>query len=127
MITEAKRAQGRSDKLLVDLHPERPEYRGFSIGETIISLQADPTFEELEKAGGAVQKHAESHTVLDDFFLISGEIPRQTSYETGVKAGMRFDKEENDWFSDELIADERFLMCNVKGMSFHRHSKFLSV
>ncbi|KAI9045656.1 MBL fold metallo-hydrolase [Aspergillus affinis] len=114
MITEAKKAEGRSDNVLVDLHPERPDYRGFGIGETIVSFQADPTFEELEEAGGTIQKHAEAHTVLDDFFLISGEIPRQTSYETGVKAGMRFDKEENDWFSDEMIADERFLMCNVK-------------
>lgn len=117
MITEAKQTEGRSDKVVVDLHPARPDYRGFSIGETIVSFQADPTFEELESAGGTIQKHAEAHTVLDDFFLISGEIPRQTLYETGVKAGMRFDKDENDWFSDELIADERFLMCNVKGIT----------
>ncbi|KAA8645862.1 hypothetical protein EYZ11_006575 [Aspergillus tanneri] len=115
MITDAKQAKGRSDELLVDLHPSRPDYRGFSIGETIVSFQADPTFEELENAGGTVRKHAEAHTVLDDFFLISGEIPRQTSYETGVKSGMRFVKEDNDWISDELIADERFLMCNLKG------------
>lgn len=116
LITEAKKAKGHTDKVQVDLHPDRPDYRGFALGPNVVSLQADPTFEELEAAGGAIQKYDEAHTVLDNFFLISGEIPRQTAYENGVKGGMRFDKEEKDWFSDELISDERFLMCNLKGM-----------
>ena len=100
----------------VDLHPDRPDYRGFALGPNIVSFQADPTFEELEAAGGAIQKNDETHTILDNFFLISGEIPRQTAYENGIKGGMRYDSEEKDWFSDELISDERFLMCNLKGM-----------
>lgn len=116
MIAEAKNAKGHTDKVAVDLHPDRPDYRGFALGPNIVSFQADPTFEELEAAGGAIQKHDEAHTVLDNFFLISGEIPRQTAYENGIKGGMRFDKEEKDWFSDELISDERFLVCNLKGM-----------
>lgn len=115
MVTEARKAKGLSDKVPVDLHPDRPDYRGFALGPNIISFQADPSFEELEAAGGTIHKHDEMHTVLDDFFLISGEIPRQTAYENGVKGGMRFDKEEKDWFSDELISDERFLICNLKG------------
>ncbi|KAF7589378.1 hypothetical protein BBP40_004426 [Aspergillus hancockii] len=114
MITEAKQAKGDSKKVSVDLHPDRPYYRGLAIGPNIISLQADPTFEELEAAGGIIHKHDDTHTVLDNFFLISGEIPRQTAYENGLKGSMRFDKEENDWFTDELISDERFLLCNVK-------------
>ncbi|EAL92810.1 MBL fold metallo-hydrolase [Aspergillus fumigatus Af293] len=81
-----------------------------AIGQKLISLQADPTFEEIEAAGAVVDKHDEAHTILDDFFLVSGEIPRQTAYENGLKGGMRFTHEDNDWFSDELIADERFLM-----------------
>ncbi|KAB8071699.1 beta-lactamase-like protein [Aspergillus leporis] len=114
MITEAKRAKGHFEQVSVDLHPDRPDYRGLAIGPNIISLQADPTFEELETAGGVIHKNNGMHTVLDNFFLISGEIPRQTAYENGVKGGMRFDKEEKDWFSDELISDERFLLCNLK-------------
>ncbi|GLA04407.1 hypothetical protein AnigIFM60653_004457 [Aspergillus niger] len=115
MITDAKKkAGGDSSATVVDLHPDRPDYRGMAIGHNIISLQADPTFEELEAAGGVVQKHADAHTVLDDFFFISGEIPRRTAYENGLKGGMRFDAEEKDWFSDEGIADERFLMCRLK-------------
>ncbi|RAL02878.1 MBL fold metallo-hydrolase [Aspergillus ibericus CBS 121593] len=121
LITEAKKASGSSAPTIVDLHPDRPEYRGMAIGKEIISLQADPTFEEIEHAGGEIRKEAEGHTILDDFFYISGEIPRRTTYETGLKGGMRFEKdqdeneEEGDWFSDEIIADERFLMCNLKG------------
>lgn len=79
------------------------------------SLQADPSFEEIEAAGGAVAKHAEPHTVLNDMFMISGEIPRHTAYEKGVKHGARFSKETGAWEPDELIADERLVLCNVKG------------
>ncbi|KAJ9217622.1 hypothetical protein DTO166G4_804 [Paecilomyces variotii] len=116
MISEAKKEKELSDtSVVVDLHPSRPDYRGIGIGDNIISLEADPTFEEIEKAGATVNKHSEAHTVLDDMFLISGEIPRVTPYEHGLKGAMRFDKEDGDWFSDEMIADERFLMCNLKG------------
>ncbi|KAL2831091.1 beta-lactamase-like protein [Aspergillus cavernicola] len=114
MINDAKEADGLPRDLVADLHPSRPDFRGFTIGENIISLQADPSFEELEAAGATVQKHDDAHTVLDDFFLISGEIPRRTPYEPGLKYGMRFDKKDNEWTSDETIADERFVMCNVK-------------
>jgi 7,8-dihydropterin-6-yl-methyl-4-(beta-D-ribofuranosyl)aminobenzene 5'-phosphate synthase len=110
MIREA-----RSDDLVVDVHPDRPAYRGFSLPDTIISLEADPTFEEIQNSGAVLQKHDEPHTVLDDFFLVSGEVPRVTPYETGLRNAVRYDPEEKDWFSDELIADERFLACNLKG------------
>jgi 7,8-dihydropterin-6-yl-methyl-4-(beta-D-ribofuranosyl)aminobenzene 5'-phosphate synthase len=116
LINEAKQGKGRAGGLSVDLHPSRPDYRGMAIGQKLISLQADPTFEEIEAAGAVVDRHGEAHTVLDNFFFVSGEIPRQTAYENGLKGGMRFSHEDNDWFSDELIADERFLMCNLKGM-----------
>ncbi|KAL3493768.1 cytochrome P450 [Aspergillus germanicus] len=114
MISEARKANGLSEDVIADVHPNRPDFRGFAVGENIISFQADPSFEELEAAGAAVQKYDKAHTVLDDFFLISGEIPRRTPYETGLKHGMRFDKSDSEWTSDESIADERFIMCNVK-------------
>ncbi|PWY92794.1 metallo-beta-lactamase superfamily protein [Aspergillus heteromorphus CBS 117.55] len=119
MITSARQStsnsHGDGHGPIVDVHPDRPDYRGMAIGENIISLQADPTFAELKEAGGVVEKHDDGHTVLDDFFFVSGEIPRRTGYEMGLRGGMRFDKDEGDWFSDEGIADERFLMCNLKG------------
>ncbi|KAJ5510216.1 hypothetical protein N7453_002319 [Penicillium expansum] len=116
MIKDAKRAENRSGDLVADLHPDRPAYRGIALPEHIISLEADPTFEEMEGAGAVVDKRSEPHTVLDDFFLVSGEIPRVTPYETGLKNAVRYDPDENDWFSDEVIVDERSLICNLKGI-----------
>jgi 7,8-dihydropterin-6-yl-methyl-4-(beta-D-ribofuranosyl)aminobenzene 5'-phosphate synthase len=103
--------------LIIDLHPSRPDYRGFTLGEKIVSLEADPTFQEIEEAGASIHKSDQVHTILDDMFLISGEIPRQTPYETGLKYGMRYDAQDQEWLTDEKIADERFLMCNIKGKS----------
>lgn len=115
MIRDAKRAQGWSDNLVVDVHPDRPAYRGIALPQHIISLEADPSFEEIVAAGAVLDKRDDAHTVLDDMFLISGEIPRKTTYETGLRNAMRFDPDEKDWFSDEIIADERLLACNLKG------------
>nr|KMM69835.1 hypothetical protein CPAG_06148 [Coccidioides posadasii RMSCC 3488] len=115
MIRDAQAANGRSGQdLVVDLHEARPDYRGFSIGSEIISLEADPTFEEIEDAGAKVEKTTSPHTVLDGMFLISGEIPRITEYETGLAHAVRFDKSTGQWDKDEIIADERLLACNLK-------------
>ncbi|KKZ57809.1 hypothetical protein EMCG_05560 [[Emmonsia] crescens] len=116
MIKDAKDGKGLSnDDLVVDLHPSRPDYRGIQMGKETLSLQADPTFQEIEEAGAKVEKHREAHTVLDGMFLISGEIPRETEYEMGLKNGIRFHRASGKWESDELITDERFLACNIKG------------
>lgn len=115
MIQEAKQAAGRTDQVVVDLHPDRPVYRGMASPERIVSIEADPTFEELTAAGAIVEKSDEPHTVLDDMFLVSGEIPRVTKYEQGLKGSVRWDPEAKDWSSDEAIADERLLACNLKG------------
>lgn len=117
MIKDAKKAQDRSDELVIDLHPDRPAYRGMAAAETIASLEADPTFEEISGAGAVIEKSSEAHTILDDMFLVSGEIPRVTPYETGLKGAVRFDPETKDWYSDEQITDERFLAVNLKGKS----------
>jgi 7,8-dihydropterin-6-yl-methyl-4-(beta-D-ribofuranosyl)aminobenzene 5'-phosphate synthase len=109
MVNEAKGTTG----IPVDLHPNRPTYRGFMGPFGPVSLESDPTFEEIEAAGGKVVKNDQPHAILDGTFLVSGEIPRVTPYEIGLQRGLRF--EEGQWVSDELIRDERFLMCNVKG------------
>jgi 7,8-dihydropterin-6-yl-methyl-4-(beta-D-ribofuranosyl)aminobenzene 5'-phosphate synthase len=116
MITEAK--PPGSEPVVVDLHPDRPAYRGFMAGLNPVSMQADPTFAEVEAAGGKVEKNADPHTVLDDMFLVSGMIPKVAGYEKGVLNGIRFETEKGAWVKDEEIADERFLMCNLKGEDF---------
>jgi hypothetical protein len=51
-------------------------------------------------------------------FLISGFIPRVTPYEKGVIRGIRFNGATGSWETDELIEDERLVMCNLKGIIF---------
>lgn len=116
MINESRKSKSENKNVVVDVHPSRPDYRGFALGDKIVSLEADPSFQEIINHGATLNKHDETHAVLDDMFLVSGEIPRETTYEKGVKFGMRFDQSENEWISDEKIADERFLMCNLKGL-----------
>ena len=114
MTNEAKGVTG----IPVDLHPDRPTYRGIQGPFGVISLERDPTFEEIEAAGGKVMKNDKAHTILDEMFLVSGEIPRVTPYEKGLARGITFNQDKGDWEADEMIKDERFLMCNVKGVDF---------
>lgn len=116
-IQMIKDAQGSTNAdLSVELHPARPDFRGFMAMEPV-SMEADPTFEEITAAGGKVMKNTQAHAVLDEMFLISGEIPRQTAYEVGLKRGIRYDASKACWEEDTMIKDERFVMCKLKGMS----------
>ncbi|KAE9992922.1 hypothetical protein EG327_007230 [Venturia inaequalis] len=113
LINAAKASKGLAN-VIVDLHPNRPDFRGVTLPDFQMSLEADPTFAEITNAGGIIFKNADTHTVLDDMFLISGEIPRVTSYETGLRRGARFVREKGEWEEDTLILDERFVVCNLK-------------
>jgi 7,8-dihydropterin-6-yl-methyl-4-(beta-D-ribofuranosyl)aminobenzene 5'-phosphate synthase len=53
-------------------------------------LPADPTFEEIEEAGGIVKTNNQPHVVAGGTVYVSGEIPRVTPYETGLMGGVRF-------------------------------------
>ncbi|KAF2470465.1 metallo-beta-lactamase superfamily protein [Lindgomyces ingoldianus] len=114
MIQDARSSSSSNSPtpLVVDLHPNRPVYRGVKTPIGTLSLEADPTFEEIEKRGGVVEKNRNVHEVLESSFLVSGEIPRVTEYEHGIRGGVRF--EDGVWRTDELIADERFVVCWVK-------------
>lgn len=114
-IQRSKYENGTREPVVVDLHPDRPDYRGFRTQERIVSLEADPTFEEIEQTGAKLHKDSSPHHVLGGMFLASGEIPRQTSYELGLQRGMRFDSSSGKWQEDQLISDERFLVCKIRG------------
>lgn len=119
IVSEARKAAGKPDGgvVAVDLHPDRPEYRGIQVGETLISMEADPTFEAMEAAGATLRLSSVPHAVLGDTFLVSGEVPRATSYETGIRGGIRYETEAEGggrWVPDTLIKDERFVVCNLK-------------
>lgn len=128
MIHEARKDTANSSLPLVqvDLHPARPLYRGNQPpGMPVVSLEADPTFEQIEGTGVTLLKTDQAHTVCEHYFLVSGEIPRNTDYERGIRFGMRCDNLGEGWKTDEKIADERFLMCKLKGTGVSSHSHVL--
>lgn len=111
-IAAARDEAGRPP-LVVDVHPDRPDQRGILTPLDIFAmLPPEPTIEAIDAAGGHVVAHADVHSV-GDLFLASGDIPRQTAYETGL-AG------HHSWRGDQVtldleIHDERFLAANVRG------------
>lgn len=113
MISGAK-PEGH-DKVVISLHPDRPTFRGVMTPMGPMTLEADPSFEQLKTAGASVVLKAEDHTILDGTFFVSGEIPRITPYETGFTHGIRLEDSTGDWQKDEAIRDERFVMCKLKG------------
>ncbi|CAK7213912.1 hypothetical protein SCUCBS95973_001959 [Sporothrix curviconia] len=103
-------------KVVVDLHPDRPDFRGVQFpGRSPISLEADPTLDAITAAGGIVETHDEAHTVSNGFFWVSGEIPRLTPYEGGIKGAVRYVAATNTWQPDPLIQEERLVACHLKG------------
>ncbi|EWG53968.1 hypothetical protein FVEG_12288 [Fusarium verticillioides 7600] len=113
-IRLASKRRSGGDNVVVALPPDKPAFRGIMFDQPI-SLEADPTTDEINSAGGKTVMLDETLTVLNDTFLISGEIPRQTDYEGGIPGGVRYDPAKDEWIKDELIMEERFVMCKLKG------------
>ena len=73
-----------------------------------------PTPDELAQAGAAPEVTVAPRLLLDGMYYLSGEIPRMTTYETGLRNHVRRNA-NGDWEPDPLIMDERFLAVAVKG------------
>eukprot|EP00035_Acanthoeca_spectabilis_P016338 m.331875 g.331875 ORF g.331875 m.331875 type:complete len:284 (-) comp16514_c1_seq8:172-1023(-) len=113
-IAEARAKAGRPPPV-VDLHPDRPHSRGVKTPSgLVLMLPPEPTFEELDKAGGTVVQQGEPHPVPDGLFFGSGEIPRVTEYEQGL-VGHLTSAAGGELEDDPLIKDERYLALCVKG------------
>ena len=111
-IANARDRAGKAP-LLVDVHPDRPDQRGILTPLDVFAmLPPEPTIEAIESAGAQVVAHGDAHIVAE-LLLSSGDIPRQTSYETGLPG-------HHSWRGDTVtldpaIHDERFLAANVRG------------
>ena len=76
-------------------------------------LPVEPSFAEIEAAGGQIVRQADAHEVAGGVFLSSGAIPRTTAYETGL-AG-HYTWRDGQAAPDPEIHDERFLAARVRG------------
>lgn len=111
-IAEARSMAGLAPPI-VDLHPDRPDQRGVQLPSGAFALlPPEPTFEELELAGGDIELNDQPHVVAG-LFVGSGAIDRITTYETGL-AGHHTWRGDEGW-PDPLIMDERFLAAQVRG------------
>ena len=112
-ITRARAEAGLAAPL-VDLHPKRPDQRGILLPNgTMIMLATEPTFAEIEEAGGNIFKADQPHALCDGFFFASGAIERLTGYETGLVGHHTFYGENGE--PDPLIMDERYIAAQVRG------------
>lgn len=67
----------------------------------------------IEEHHGKVMEYDQPITILDSLVLISGEVPRKTSYELGVPDALR--KIDGKWEAEPKVIDERILIFNLKG------------
>jgi 7,8-dihydropterin-6-yl-methyl-4-(beta-D-ribofuranosyl)aminobenzene 5'-phosphate synthase len=78
---------------------------------TIHTYPEFPTIEQL--ASAQVIKTKQPYLIADDMILITGEIPRKTTFEKGFlqHRGLM----NGAWKTDALILDDRAIVFNVKG------------
>jgi 7,8-dihydropterin-6-yl-methyl-4-(beta-D-ribofuranosyl)aminobenzene 5'-phosphate synthase len=79
---------------------------------TMLPMKDVPGIEALTAHGAQVTCTREPQLLVDNMFLLSGEIPRMTPFERGLPAHYQ-KTEEGQWTPDPLLIDERFLMVNV--------------
>lgn len=92
--------------MFVDRASKRPD-------GSLLPFEAVPSPAELEAAGGEIVMDDGERLLLDELCYLSGEIPRVTAYEKGMK-GQVCRTSAGDWVQDELIMDERFVAVHVR-------------
>mmetsp|Transcript_38166 Transcript_38166/g.85075 ORF Transcript_38166/g.85075 Transcript_38166/m.85075 type:complete len:371 (+) Transcript_38166:64-1176(+) len=114
-------AEGRAGDMaggrdvVFDVHPDRPQRRGFRTPDGVVPFNEDVQLSDLELPGCQLSMSAEPHTLLESTFFVSGTIPRVTPYETGLPAGITLRAGETEWQPDPLILDERYVAVKIKG------------
>ncbi len=101
----------RKPEVPVYLHPDMFHERAIRNEQTgeLRKLDSIPTVEEIKRAGGKPVITREPVTLADGLLVVSGEIPRQTSYEKGFPGHMALI--EGEWQEDEQILDDRCLIA----------------
>ena len=99
----------------VFVHPGMFRQRALTLASgAILPIKAIPDPAELTELGAQVVSSDRPQLVLDNFFWISGEVPRVTAYEKGFPGHLRRSDDGSTWEPDPLIMDERFLVVHVR-------------
>ncbi|MCI3953400.1 MAG: fold metallo-hydrolase [Burkholderiales bacterium] len=113
-IEQIAAARG-AGKISCHVHPGMFAQRGVKLQSGIVfPMELVPSPDELERAGAAVISSREPHAAGNGAFHVSGEIPRNTAYETGLPGHQRKSDDGLGWEPDPLVMDERFVAVNVR-------------
>jgi 7,8-dihydropterin-6-yl-methyl-4-(beta-D-ribofuranosyl)aminobenzene 5'-phosphate synthase len=97
------------------MHPDIYRRRAVKAANGAMRLMEDvPSAAMLERGGANLAHSRKPQWILDDLFYISGEIPRVTTFETGLPGHHRRTADDSDWEPDPLLMDERFVAVRVK-------------
>lgn len=103
-------AIGKS-QLPVYTHPELFNPRAFG-KEAPVFVSDLITPEMINENGGKTIITKDPISIFDNHVLISGEVPRETSYETGSPS--EYQLKGNQWVKSPNVTDERCLVMRVK-------------
>lgn len=93
-------------------HPDLFTPRAFGKEQNKVVVSFNLTANLVAQHGGRVVETAEPLAILDGFAMVSGEVPRVTSYEQGFPGEYKL--KENHWQCAPNVVDERCLIFNVK-------------
>jgi 7,8-dihydropterin-6-yl-methyl-4-(beta-D-ribofuranosyl)aminobenzene 5'-phosphate synthase len=97
------------------LHPGMFRQRALPLpGGALLPIREIPSPDELAAKGAAPIVTTDPQALFDGMFLVSGEIPRVTTYEKGFPGHKRRTEDGQSWEDDPLIMDERFLATHVR-------------
>jgi 7,8-dihydropterin-6-yl-methyl-4-(beta-D-ribofuranosyl)aminobenzene 5'-phosphate synthase len=116
LALDAIRARNGGREVPYYAHPGMFRSRGMMQPGGKVRLMDDvPAIDDLTNRGARVVSTTEPQGFLDDMFVVSGEIPRVTSFERGLPGQVRRTADGQGWEPDELLMDERWLAVHVKG------------
>jgi 7,8-dihydropterin-6-yl-methyl-4-(beta-D-ribofuranosyl)aminobenzene 5'-phosphate synthase len=109
-----KIAEG-SNKVTCHVNPGMFVERGVRLKDgRIVPFEKVPSVKTLTNLKAKVVNSFEERNLLDDFFYVSGEIPRTTSFEKGRQDHICREDEGKPWHPDPLLMDERYLAAVLR-------------
>ncbi|MGY5854137.1 MAG: MBL fold metallo-hydrolase [Candidatus Thorarchaeota archaeon] len=98
------------------LHHDMFSKRGFAYTENdkekIREMEQLPSVERIREHGGSPVIVTSPTLIANNYLMISGEVPRQTDYEKGLKGHRAL--VNGEWIHDETVKDDRSLIANVR-------------
>jgi len=96
----------------VYVHEKMFYRRGVKQDSKIRDIGQMPHVEQIEAAGGKPIVQSSPELIAGGHLLLSGEIPRLTSFESGFPGHVAL--KEGEWVDDSLLLDDRCIAANIQ-------------